>query len=96
MSVGWSGYGFNATSFNIKDGFVDAILRGYKGGLLTSIDYNNLSQCESLEDIKLHLQSTDYGPHIQNEPSPLQTSVIVNRCTEKLVQEFNHLREQVS
>ena len=30
-------------------------MRGHKSGLLTSSDYNNLCQCESLEDIKLHL-----------------------------------------
>ena len=32
-------------------------MRGHKSGLLTSSDYNNLCQCESLEDIKLHLVS---------------------------------------
>lgn len=30
-------------------------MRGNKLGLLTSTDYNNLYQCESLEDIKLYL-----------------------------------------
>lgn len=30
-------------------------MRGYKLGLLTAADYNNLSQCENLEDIKLYL-----------------------------------------
>ena len=30
-------------------------MRGYKLGLLTTSDYNNLCQCETLEDIKLYL-----------------------------------------
>ena len=30
-------------------------MRGYKLGLLTTADYNNLCQCETLEDIKLYL-----------------------------------------
>lgn len=33
----------------------EAIVRGYKQGLLTAADYNNLCQCESLDDIKLYL-----------------------------------------
>lgn len=35
--------------------FAEGIVRGYKLGLLTAADYNNLSQCENLEDIKLYL-----------------------------------------
>jgi V-type H+-transporting ATPase subunit d len=35
----------------------EAVVRGFKLGLLTSADYNNLSQCESLDDIKLYLVS---------------------------------------
>jgi hypothetical protein len=31
------------------------VVRGFKLGLLTSSDYNNLSQCETLDDIKLYL-----------------------------------------
>lgn len=31
----------------------EAVVRGHRAGLLTVQDYNNLCQCESLEDIKL-------------------------------------------
>lgn len=40
----------------------------------------------------MHLAVTDYGNFLQNEPSPLQTMVISEKCTEKLVDEFNYLR----
>lgn len=31
-------------------------MRGHKvGGMLTAVDYNNLTQCETLDDIKLNL-----------------------------------------
>jgi hypothetical protein len=33
----------------------EAIVRGHKSGLLTMPDYNNLTQCEALDDIKLNL-----------------------------------------
>ena len=44
--------------------------------------------------MKLHLQSTDYGQFLANEPSPLAVSVIDDRLREKLVIEFQHMRNQ--
>ena len=45
-------------------------------------------------DLKLHLQSTDYGNFLANEPSPLQVAVIDEKLKEKMVQEFRHIRNQ--
>ncbi|KCV70097.1 V-type proton ATPase subunit D [Fonticula alba] len=52
----------------------------------------NLAQCETLDDLKLHLSGSDYGNFLQNEPSPLATTTISQKCTEKMVAEFRHLR----
>lgn len=82
-------------TFNIGDGYLEALLRGYRSGILTTSEYNNLVQCESLEDVRLYLQQTDYGGEfLANEPSPLQTTTIAEKATEKLVKEFNHIRAQ--
>ncbi|KAK1330502.1 hypothetical protein QTO34_010692 [Cnephaeus nilssonii] len=43
-------------------------------------------------DLKLHLQSTDYGNFLANEASPLTVSVIDDRLKEKMVVEFRHMR----
>ncbi len=43
-------------------------------------------------DMKLHLAGTDYGDFLQNEPSPLHTTTIAEKCTQKLVEEFEYLR----
>lgn len=45
-----------------------------------------------ISDLKLHLQGTDYGQFLANEPSPLSVSVIDDKLREKLVIEFQHLR----
>lgn len=34
-------------------GFLEGIVRGYKAGLLTQTNYNNLTQCETLEGMHL-------------------------------------------
>ena len=44
--------------------------------------------------MKMHLASTDYGNFLQNEPSPISTTTLAEKCTEKLVEEFNFLRVQ--
>merc|ERR1711937_624086 len=96
-SVGMSGmssaqvptYGF--LTFNVQDGMCEAILRGYRSGILQSHEYTNLGQCDQLDDVKMHLSVTDYGNILANEPSPLATTTIFEKCTEKLVNEFNFL-----
>jgi len=63
--------------------------------ILKTADYANFAQCETLDDMKLHFPATDYGDFLQSEPSPLQhTAVIADKCTEKLVKEFQHIRAQ--
>ena len=110
---------------NIDDGYLEGLLRGYRAGVLTSADYANLCQCETIDDsacgarvplahlqpcsapladggavrflcfaVKMHLASTDYGNFLQNEPSPISTTTLAEKCTEKLVEEFNFLRNQ--
>ncbi|GBP12394.1 V-type proton ATPase subunit d [Eumeta japonica] len=62
--------------FNIDGGYLEGLCRGFKCGILKQADYLNLVQCETLEDLKLHLQGTDYGTFLANEPSPLSVSTI--------------------
>jgi len=83
-------------TFNVNDGYLEALVRGFRSGLLSRTDYDNLVQCETLEDMKLYLASTDYGDFLANEPSPLHTTTIAEKCTLKLVKEFAHLRGQAT
>uniref|UniRef100_A0A8C6AM28 V-type proton ATPase subunit n=1 Tax=Monodon monoceros TaxID=40151 RepID=A0A8C6AM28_MONMO len=78
--------------FNVDNGYLEGLVRGLKAGVLSQTDYLNLVQCETLEDLKLHLQSTDYGNFLANEASPLTVSVIDDRLKEKMVVEFRHMR----
>ncbi|CAG8454981.1 3091_t:CDS:2 [Ambispora leptoticha] len=79
--------------FNVNDGYLEGIVRGYKSAILNQTNYLNLTQCETLEDLKLQLSATDYGNFLSNEPSPLATSTISEKATEKLVSEFKYVRE---
>jgi len=79
-------------TYNIDDGYLDGVLRGYRSGILQQSDYSNLTQCENLEDMKLHLGSTDYGDFLADETGHLLTTTIQEKCTQRLVRDFNHIR----
>ncbi|KAF9463033.1 V0 complex, c/d subunit of ATPase [Collybia nuda] len=81
-----------ALLFNVDTGFLEAIVRGYKAGILTQSHYANLTQCETLEDFRTQLSATDYGNFLSNEPLPISTSTIADRATQILVDQFNYLR----
>ncbi len=83
-------------TFNIDNGYLEGLCRGFKNGILKQADYINLVQCETLEDLKLHLQSTDYGNFLANVPSPLQVAVIDDKLRDKFVTEFQHMRNHAT
>lgn len=82
------------TTFNVDNGYFEGLVRGFRSGILKNSDYHNLVECETLEDLKLHLQGTDYGPLLSNDPSPLLVQTIDERLKERLVHEFTHIRNQ--
>ncbi|KAF8895520.1 V0 complex, c/d subunit of ATPase [Infundibulicybe gibba] len=79
-------------SFKVDSGFLEAIVRGYKAGILTPNYYANLTQCETLEDLRTQLSATDYSNFLANEPLPLTTTTITDAATKFLVDQFNYLR----
>lgn len=40
-----------AIDFNVDNGYLEGIVRGFKGGIITNNVYTNLTQCETLEGI---------------------------------------------
>ncbi|XP_043573400.1 V-type proton ATPase subunit d 2-like isoform X3 [Chiloscyllium plagiosum] len=84
--------GFAEFYFNVDSGYLEGLVRGFKGGILKQADFLNLVQCQTLEDLKLLLQSTDYGSFLANETGPLTVSIIDDKLKQKLLVEFVYLR----
>ncbi|POM75521.1 H - or Na -translocating F-type, V-type and A-type ATPase (F-ATPase) Superfamily [Phytophthora palmivora] len=83
------------STFNIQHGYVEGLVRGFRSGFLDDVDYHHLTQCESLEDVKLNLQETDYDQFLADESSgTISPGLIQAGTTNKLVEEFNFLRAQ--
>jgi len=79
--------------FNILHGFSEALVRGMRSSFLKDADYHHLTQCETLEDIRLNLTESDYADSLADSssitPSGLQAAAV-----SKLVSEFQYLRTQ--
>ena len=78
-------------TFNNHHGYTEAILRGYRLGFLKDEGYRNVLQCETLDDVRLNLQETDYGNFL-SDATQVTPSIIREKATEKMVNEFEYLR----
>lgn len=80
-------------TFNVLHGFPEALVRGMRSSFLSDADYHHLTQCETLDDVRLNLTESDYSDALADSatmtPASLQKAAI-----EKLVTEFQYLRSQ--
>ncbi len=49
--------------FNVDDGYAEAICRSLRKGFLRDENYNQLKSCANLNEFKLVLEDSDYGPY---------------------------------
>ncbi|KAI9846673.1 MAG: H(+)-transporting V0 sector ATPase subunit d [Sclerophora amabilis] len=77
--------------FNVNYGYIEGIVRGYRNSLLTGQNYNSLTQCETIDDLKLQL-SPAYGDFLAALPPNPSTSSLASKTTDKLISEFRYLR----
>ena len=78
------------SSFNILHGFVEALVRGMRSSFLADADYHHLTQCETLDDVRLNLSETDYGDALADMntliPTGLQKAAVEKvRCNFEFV-----------
>lgn len=85
---------FSSAKFNVDCGYFEGLIRGIKDTIIKHSDYENLVQCETLEDVKLNLQNTDYAGYLTSESSSITPAFIDSRLRDKLVLEFLHIRNQ--
>lgn len=79
------------STFNMHHGFCEAHLRGMRSGFLRDSDYHHLTQCETLEDVKMNLQETDYDQFLADAQT-VNPAVLQAAATQKMVTEFQYMR----
>jgi len=81
------------TTFNIQHGFTESLVRGMRNSFLADSDYHHMTQCESLEDVKLNLTESDYSDALADMGS-ISPNELQKQAIGKLVCEFQYLRSQ--
>jgi len=85
--------------FNVDDGFLEAIARGYRGRILTREDYQSLIQADTLDDLKMHLSAGefDYAPFLEElQGETLDTKQLEKALKAAMVDEFHFVRAQAN
>jgi len=44
-------FDFSEMLFNVDNGFLEGLVRGFKNGILKDEDYRHLTQCDTLEGV---------------------------------------------
>ena len=72
-------------TFNILHGFPEALVRGMRSSFLVDTDYHHLTQCETLDDVRLNMSESDYHDAIADfnslTPNTLQKAAVEKVCT---------------
>ncbi|XP_017953563.1 probable V-type proton ATPase subunit d 2 [Drosophila navojoa] len=82
----------NSLNFNMETGYLEGLVRGFKNSLLSQSDYLNLTECNTLSDLVLNIQNTDYGP-LHNTEANLDVESIEKCLRKRIVIEYNYIRE---
>lgn len=73
-------------TFNIHHGFAEALLRGMRSSFLGDTDYHHLTQCETLDDVRLNLSESDYADALADfnslTPNTLQKAAVDKVCNQ--------------
>lgn len=76
-------------TFNIHHAYPEALVRGMRSSFLKDSDYHHLSQCETLDDVRLNLSETDYAAPLADMPTLMPSSL-----QKVAVDKVRFLREQ--
>lgn len=83
-------------TFNVDDGYTEALLRGMRASFLRKEDYDAMRDCTDLADFKMVLESSDYLAFFQSETGTMAAATIKAKMQEKLARELEHLKAQAA
>jgi len=90
--------GLEAAYVNMDDGFVEAMIRSLRKGILDDNIYSQLKQTSNISEFKLVLEDTDYGAaifHNQNQDQhsgDFEVGLLRRAMKEKLSADLNFMR----
>jgi V-type H+-transporting ATPase subunit d len=80
--------------YNMRFGYLDALVRAHFTQFLTEADYMQLKQSETLEDLRLHLGNAGFQDFLSNDAGAASPTIIYDRCRQRMVQKFSDIECQ--
>lgn len=82
---------------NMDDGFVEAMLRSLRKGILDDNYYSQLKQTSNINEFKLVLEDTDYGAAVfenQDSQADFEVALLRRQMKQKLADELMFMHSQ--
>ncbi len=83
---------FNVCTFNMHDGYAEALLRGLRKGILAEQNYMALRTCTSLKDVKAAFAGTDYEDFLKDFKED-DITTLKSELKRKLANEVEYLQQ---
>jgi V-type H+-transporting ATPase subunit d len=84
-------------TYNIDDGYAEAIVRALSKSFITKDKYDELTNASDLNEFKVLLEDTDYASYIQSmDDQSIEPVELKRRMYEKLRDEMEYLMAQAS
>jgi V-type H+-transporting ATPase subunit d len=84
----------DALHYNMRFGYIDAVVRANFTNFLTEASYMQLKQSETLEDLRLHLGNEGFGDFLQQDSGAPSPTLIHDRCMERMIKLFTEIEVQ--
>lgn len=89
--------GGEAAYVNMDDGFVEAMLRSLRKGILDENYYSQLKQTSNINEFKLVLEDSDYGAAVfenQDSQADFEVALLRRQMKQKLADELKFMHSQ--
>ena len=85
--------GMEMLTHNFDSALPEAIMRSWRKGFLTEIEYQQLKQTNNIAEFKLVMEDTDYGSDlfVSQEGQEFEVQALRMTMKEKLMNEFQYL-----
>ena len=80
--------------YNMRFGYIDALVRATFTDFLTENDYFHLKQCENLTDLCIHLTNSGFEKFVAIDHTKINPTLIYEYCMESFENRFNLISSQ--
>lgn len=78
------------STFAIENGYAEGIIRGFRASFFGDAQYNQIRNCQNLEELKSFLEDTDYGSYLLTDNPNISVAMMRSKLKKKLADEIEY------